>query len=264
MKTYFSFLKWFFQAIIIAGIMTITAYIGYFISYPLRKWLRKSFKPTKYNFYQGIIFFIIISILGILLLSWIFLLLIPILFQMSYYYLDDEVFELTGGEYGEKWYLKQNNLKLLKGILYLKHKDGSWKQVSTIGRFLYAYRWSVIRNPAWNMYQILKPEKGIKVIRKYGGYLSQNGIPVALSKFGVLKWIDTEGNYTDNQGAYISYRFSIFGTSYLLYDINGKRYWRYSYCKKNKTFNRFIELHLGYNDRRPTFRFKIKKGQIIY
>lgn len=227
MKTLLSYLKWFFQAIIIAGIMTITAYIGYFIAYPLRKFLRKHYDHKPWDFYLGILGFILIITFSILNI-YILLLLPILLLQMSYYYLDDET------DYGEKWYLKQNNLKLLKGIIYRKTSKGDWKVAGCFRRFLYAYRWSVLRNPAWNMYQITKPEQGIKVVINYAGYLSQNGIPVALSKFGVLKWIDKEGNYTDNQGSYISYRFSIFGTSYLLYDINGKRYWRYSYCKKVK------------------------------
>jgi hypothetical protein len=116
----------------------------------------------------------------------------------------------------------------------------------------------------WYLRIRIKPQQGVKVVQNYYGYLAQAGIPVALLKFATLKWVDKKGNYTDDKGDYISYKHSIFGDSFILYEINRIRYWRYSYCKYNKTLDRFIELHLGYNDERPVIRFKIKKGELKY
>lgn len=109
----------------------------------------------------------------------------------------------------------------------------------------------------------IKPDKGIKVVKNYSGYLTQKGIPVSLLKLGTLVFITSEGIFNNKTGTFISYSHSIFGKSYIEYDINGKRYWRYSYCKYNKSLKCFIQIHLGYDDNESIFRFKMTKKKLI-
>lgn len=184
-----------------------------------------------------------------------------------YIFLDDE------GDYGESWWQIENGIVL--------------EELSDWQKFKVAYRWSVIRNPAWNQYSIIKPKQGGLEIKEMSGFLSVNGQEVDITNFAVFKWENEAGQYTDNQGEYLSYRFSTLGRSFVWYIIDGTLYFRSSfagrvYSKGWKTFYRlllsvgrvftfkfrtikevwknpiFLEKHLGTNNRRYTIRLKIK------
>lgn len=160
-------------------------------------------------------------------------------------FLDDMEYYVQGHDYGEPWWRKAKGLSL----------DTKWQ------RFKAAYLWGVVRNPAWNQYEVIKPKQGDKNIIKYNGHLTRNGEEVGIEEFATLKWIDEEGNYSDNKGKYLSSKYSTFGKMFLWYKIKGTLYWRYSFA--NKVRNRWIEVHLGTTDLRYTIRFKIKKGEKI-
>jgi hypothetical protein len=213
-----SIFRWAFYAIIVAGTFTLLAYILYPVAYLLRNPLRKA-RYGKTSFLKALATPI-----------WIFL--------------DDKVVELAGDDYGEKWWKTVNGIEV--------QNLNAWQL------FKVAYRWGVIRNPAWNMYQIFKPKKGKKVLVSATGRLLQDGWPVGLHNFAVLKYEDSNGNYTNNQGEFLSSKFSIFGKSMFWYTIENRLYWRFSYAGYNTFLKRWIELHLGSNDRRYTIRFKIK------
>jgi hypothetical protein len=222
MKKTVSILRWVLFSIILQIILIPLAYVIYPISYVLRKFLRKWY-------YSGNT---IKKILSIPL--WIVL--------------DDEVFYGSGDDYGEQWWKNVNNIKVWE--------LGSWQ------RFVVAYKWGVIRNPAWNQYQIFKPKDGIKQIVSESGTLVKDGDVVSLLNFAVLKYVDSSGQYTDNQGEFLSLKYSVIGKSKVWYIVGGTLYWRHSMAKKIGKY--WVELHLGTNDRRYTIRFKIKKGLKIF
>lgn len=159
-------------------------------------------------------------------------------------FLDDEEFEKQGHDYGEPWWIEAKGLKL----------DSRWN------RFKAAYLWGVIRNPAWNQYELIRPKQGDKELLYSRNRLLKNGSTPSPYEFAVLKWVDKDGNYSDNKGEYISKEHSIFGKVLTWYRIKGRVYFRSSLVKKIKNF--WIELQVGTNDRRYTVRFKIKKGDL--
>jgi hypothetical protein len=210
----FSIARWFVFAILLQIILIPLAYFFYVPAYLLRKPLRKGYYGNT----------ILLKLLSIPL--WIFL--------------DDEALELSGDEYGEIWWKKANNIDISK--------------LNEFQKFIVAYKWAVIRNPAWNQYELLKPKQGSPKFVDMYGYTSGEW-----NDFCVLKW-EIDGQYSDNMGQCVSRRYSIFGNLVLWYKVEDKLYWRYSYA--NKFLGRWFELHLGTNDKRYTVRFKIKKADI--
>lgn len=222
MKKLLAYLRWFVIAFILQLIIIPLTYILYPISYILREPLRK----LRYS-RNSVLSSIVIPL-------WIFL--------------DDEVFYGSGDDYGEQWWKNVNNIKIWE--------LNSWQ------KFIVAYKWGVIRNPAWNQYQLLKPKEGRKEILSEKGELKRNNQVISLLNFAVLKYVDNLGQYTDNQGEFLSLRYSATGKSMVWYTVKNTLYWRYSIVKQIGRF--WIELHLGTNDRRYTIRFKIKKDLKIY
>lgn len=186
-------------------------------------------------------------------------------------YLDDS----AKYDWGDDWWINVNKTKL----------DTKWQ------RFVASYKWSVLRNPAWNIYTFIKPKNGVMVIISETGELTRNGIILKedtdiWNDFAVMKFVDENGVYTDNKGIYLSMEYSIIGESFVWYKIGETLYWRYSKVKKisNKKLiflynlissifslsNRFddkdwwIETQLGTNENRYTVRNKIKKINGIY
>ena len=217
-----SYIRWFIIAVLLQIILIPLTYVMYPLAYFLRKQLRHCYY-SRNTFKKTLV-----------LPLWIFL--------------DDEVFYGSGDDYGEQWWKNVNNIKI-------------W-ELNTWQRFVVAYKWGAIRNPAWNQYQIFKPKTGVKYIVSEEGELSRNGQSITLLNFAVLKYVDKHGQYTDNQGEYLSLRYSTMGESKVWYLVENTLYWRYSLAKKIGKF--WIELHLGTNDRRYTVRFKIKTNLKIY
>jgi len=217
-----SYIRWFIITILLQLILVPLAYVIYPLSYLIRKHLRNWYYSR--NTFK--------KILSIPL--WIFL--------------DDEVVKLSGDDYGEQWWKNANNIKI-------------W-ELNTWQRFTVAYRWGVLRNPAWNQYQLLKPKTGRKYIISEKGELFRDGQSLSLLNFAVLKYVDKYGQYSDNQGEYLSLRYSVIGQSKVWYLVENTLYWRYSLAKKIGKF--WIELQLGTNDVRYTIRFKIKYNLKIY
>lgn len=178
-------------------------------------------------------------------------------------------------DWGDDWWIDVTNARL----------DTKWR------RFIESYKWSVLRNPAWNVYTFIKPKDGVQVIRSKSGKLEKNGTVVTIgddpwSDFAVMKYVDINGNYTDNKGEYLSLRYSVIGKSFVWYTIDNTLYWRYS--KVGKINNKIViflynmissifklsnqfddkewwsEIQLGTNTKRYTIRNKIKKINGIY
>jgi len=157
-----------------------------------------------------------------------------------WFYFDDE-----DGDLGTDWFIEA------KGY----HLKTAWN------RFRCAYHWSAIRNPAWNLQASLKPRKGMMYIIKSKGRLIKDYKPVALTEMAVLKYVDAEGNYKDNVGEFLSYKYSILGKAFLIFAIGESKYFRYSYANK-WLFGLWYELQIGVTDKRYTFRLKIKKTKV--
>lgn len=156
-------------------------------------------------------------------------------------FLDDAEFRVQGHDYGEPWW------RIAKGIKI----DTPWQ------KFKAAYLWCVVRNPAWNMYELLHPKFGKKVLLQAEGSLTQDGHSVSIWNFATLKYVDRYGNYMDNKGPFLSLVYSILGRSFVWYTIGDRLYWRRSFA--GYRFGRWWELHAGTTDVRYTLRFKIKK-----
>lgn len=159
-------------------------------------------------------------------------------------FLDDEEFERQGHDFGEPWWRYAKGLQI----------DTPWQKFRT------AYLWCAVRNPAWNMYVLIKPKSGTLEVISQKGELTQDGYPVGLLNFAVLKYVDQTGWYMDNKGDFLSMVHSVLGFSKVWYTVQGRLYWRYSFA--GKKFGRWIEIQAGTTDLRYTLRLKIKKVEV--
>lgn len=149
-----------------------------------------------------------------------------------WYYGDDE-----DGVYGADYW------KIAKGI----KKDTFWT----------AYKWSALRNPAWNLMTVLVPKAGDEVYVSHSGGLSRNGIEISPDNVAVIMYEDMEEKWMHNSGDVVSLKYSKIGKVMYWFTIEGKLYWRYSYVGKPFR-NIWFEIQLGVGNR-YTFRFKFKK-----
>ena len=79
-----------------------------------------------------------------------------------------------------------------------------------------------------------------------------------------IKTTDAEGNYTSNFGKYFSGKYSTLGSMHLVYEVKGKRYFRYSKAWYSSKINRWLEFQIGTNDFRYILKFKIMKLDVIW
>ena len=154
-----------------------------------------------------------------------------------WYYFDDE-----DGDYGTDWFRES-----------LSYGDMStrWR------KFRVAYKWSALRNPAWNLQASLKPIEGEKELVSTRGYVQRSGVELSPYVFANFKYVNKDGVFKNNIGDYLSVKHSAFGKSLTWYKVGNKLYWRLSYAN-NLVSKLWIELHLGVSNDRYTFRFKVK------
>lgn len=200
-------------------------------------------------------------------------------FSFLWVFMDYELYRKEGSLYGEKRWLDGNGYDI---------ENMNWWQ-----KFKIAYLWNAIRNAAWNMYDVYKPKTGDRVLKLFRGYLEQNNIHMSnLYEFAVLRYVNRDGHYMDNQGDYLSVQYSVLGWSSVWYEVDGRLYYQYSYAdsllgsristffcrlllsftvlfnwdKLDDLWSRpiWFELHFGNNERRYTFRMKIKGGLQIF
>lgn len=145
-----------------------------------------------------------------------------------WYYFDDE-----DSIYGSEYWRKAKGLK---------------------ENFITAYRWNAIRNPAWNLHTSLKPIQGKEVLVSSKGRLTKNNKETSMFDVAVLMYEDANSNWMHNTGDKISVKYSILGSVFIWFKINGKLYWRCSYAG-NIYKNLWGELQLGIGNR-YTFRLK--------
>jgi len=126
-----------------------------------------------------------------------------------------------------------------------------------------AYLWNT-RNPAWNTYTYIRPKYGkitdMDVITNTAmvwqgskGFTTAN--PLASC---VLKWLNEEGEASDNIGVQIDYDKSILGKNFVYYRIDGTLYFRYSKAWVNEDIGLAREVQLGVNYSRFKIRNKLK------
>ena len=144
--------------------------------------------------------------------------------------------------------------------------DVHWWMVGKKKGFISAYRWCVLRNPAWNLQGLFifkeKPSQTNSKILNSKGTLTKGGKKVDDFGVAVLKYVDKDGNYMDNMGEFLSLKYSIIGSKSLVFNYTNKetgkisKYFRYSFA--NHIINSFwVELQIGFTTR-PTFRMKLK------
>ncbi len=160
------------------------------------------------------------------------------------------------------------NTKLAKSgfiWLYLDDEDGVygakyWKKAKGITKdtFFTAYRWSALRNPAWNLQVSLKPKNGVEWIKSFKGQLTKNGKNIKPTEVAVIMYEDKNGKWLHNSGEIVSTKYSKLGSIFLWFEKGNKLYWRCSYA--GNVFGRvWVEIQLGAG-KRYTFRFKIIKN----
>lgn len=152
--------------------------------------------------------------------------------------------------------------------IYYDDEDGfgygvDWWMRGRSRGFWTAFKWTAIRNPAWNLHTLsmLKGSDMDYVFLKPKGILQREGkiLKPNLYYIGGLKYEDEYGSYLDNKGSILSLKYSIIGSQFVkFYSIKtDKEYWRYSYANR-LIDNIWVELQIGYSTR-ATFRLKIKK-----
>lgn len=109
------------------------------------------------------------------------------------------------------------------------------------------------RNPCWNVYEFIKPKKGM---RENLVILKGNGID------RILRWKLKDGTPNNNKGDLIDFDQVKFGESHIEYSIGGTNYFRYTkaWMKPVRFFFRSYLLHhelqVGWNNSRAKIRCK--------
>ena len=155
-----------------------------------------------------------------------------------------------------------------KKVLWIYHddedNDGCHEKVSWFNKgkcnFWVKYKWSALRNPAWNLHALLVPKSGTKTRINSKGWLERDGSEVHIWHMAGLKYVDEEGNYQDNKGKYISLKHSIFGKMNVWYKVENRKYFRFSRVGKFLGF--WYEFQMGTNDNRYLLKFKLKNKKI--
>jgi len=197
-------------------------------------------------------FISILDWVGVMLVNLAFFLLAKVIYPLLYPFRNTKLakikpfwwfFDDEDGNYGTQWF---------RDSLSYGHKT-DW-----FSRFRIAYKWSALRNAAWNLQASLAPKDGTKVLISSGGSAVKGGVEVTNPLlFANFKYVNENGQYTNNIGDYLSLNHSVIGKLWAWYEVDGKLYWRWSYA--NEVFKGFwVEWHMGINNYRYTFRHKWK------
>lgn len=164
---------------------------------------------------------------------------------LPWLYLDDK----EENDYGPKWFIDSSNLQL----------------DTPLQRFWASWKWSAERNPTWNLQGVLKPkhqsEHELKIISATGR-VERGGMELDVMSLCGFKYVDETGKYSDNKGDYLSYEYSKLGKMMVWYELDGTLFWRFSFAGLKN--NRWIEIHLGTNEYRYTWRIKVYKDLVFY
>lgn len=172
------------------------------------------------------------------------------------------------------YYILKDSKSALKRILWLYGDDEDgvygaeyWKKAKGIKKdnFITAYRWSVLRNPAWNLHTLIAPEGEQEREIKSFGKLYKNLERISLDNMAVIHHVDHNGNWNNNSGQYISMKYSILGYSFYFFEKGFKKYFRFStafrlFNIKDKSI--FIEIQIGTSKKRHLAKFKIKYKEV--
>ena len=231
----FAWIKWGATIILNDGILKILAAFLYPLAiYPTRKLIR-------YFWYDCGKFGKVISFLGFIFLN------DPedneIDHETRNYWIDDYGREDWGRSIGFEKPLDQYN----------------WLQ-----KWWISYRWSGLRNQAWNAHRFFKPKHNdhskytdLDTIERFGFGTQASRMPQEMD-FCVLKYKFSDGSSADNFGDVIDYEKSILGKNFVYYRVNGVLYFRYSRAFKND-MGLWREIQFGTNGRRFKIRVKWKR-----
>jgi len=198
--------------------------------------------------------FLVLKWISIMLINLLGFLTAPIIFPIAYalrdikfvrnkllwIYYDDE----DGFGWDVHWWAKNNN-----------YKRNFWT----------AYKWCAIRNPAWNLHTLFTVRYNSSfIITEEKGIIQKNHkvIKANYRNSCVLKYVSKNGDYMDNKGEYLSLVHSIIGKSFIIFYLNNKKYFRYSFANRLIS-NIWVEIQIGWSTR-ATFRLKIKKINNIF
>lgn len=122
--------------------------------------------------------------------------------------------------------------------------------------FLTAYKWA-LRNPLHNLYyshQITGKKEN------YSGYATiQKGKADKGLMWRTLKTCDTNGIYKDKHGVWVDYEKSILGKQRIVFEIEGKKYFRYSGCEPKHLTGELwwcMEYKFGFENTNWAIQFK--------
>jgi hypothetical protein len=135
---------------------------------------------------------------------------------------------------------------------------------SNWNRFKLAYLWNPLRNPCWNIYTYIHPKVGkitdIDVITNTAmvwkgskGFISADPLNSC-----VLKWLNEEGEASNNMGVQIDYDKSILGKIFTYYRVDGVLSFTYSKAWVGDDIGLAREVQLGSTGATIGSRFKIR------
>ena len=113
------------------------------------------------------------------------------------------------------------------GDNYFLEKHGNKKNFWT------AYKWHM-RNPLHNYYHTHRV-KGRKENYKGSATIQECKLDSGLS-WRTLKTMDSNGVFKDKHGKWIDYKNSILGKQNITFEINGRKYFRWSKCTPKRLF----------------------------
>jgi hypothetical protein len=142
------------------------------------------------------------------------------------------------------------------GAAWYWSKFGVKEQPKGFMLFWISYNYSVIRNGCWRLFNtILKQKEGTKTNVQIICNETYDG--TERSPFTLLRMkFKTDGVPTDNVGNEFDLDLAFQGKNHVKYEIDGTKYWMYSYCKIEG--NKGREFTIGWNGKRPLIRNKKK------
>lgn len=150
---------------------------------------------------------------------------------------------------GHPWYWSKFGIKKATG-------DEIQEVPKGLKKFWISYNYSVIRNGCWRLYHdVLLQKQGVKMNVKI--ICNETYGKVKISPYEALRMkFKTDGVPTDNVGTEFDLELSALGKNHVKYEIDGTKYWLYSYCRIKG--NKGREFTAGWNGKRPLIRYKSK------
>lgn len=120
------------------------------------------------------------------------------------------------------WFMLNDEHDYGDPYFYEKH----YRSDSEFQMFILSYKWAAWRNPNQNLYHTLIITGPQKVLESK---VTCHREGVSEGNWRTLKYKDKNDVFKDKHGNYIDYGNSILGKQWYVFEMNGKKYFRYSF-----------------------------------